>query len=109
MSDTEHNVGKLIPRESKGTIEETCRSILSEMGIDDVEDGEARERLDDEGYRKYFITDSVVYEAIYQEVDIDCDIFNATKNTDGIIDFEIKFYNGGCSFNEALEEALKKI
>lgn len=116
MSDYEYNVGKLIPCEWKGTIEETCKAILIEIGTSEFEEiaigstGDSyRERLDDDGYREYFITDNMVYKAEYEKKDASADIFKATKNEDGTINFETKFYNGGCSFNEALEEALKKI
>lgn len=91
-----------------GTIEETCKAILSEMGIDDHKFCDSyREKLEDEGYRKYFITDAAVYEVEAEEKDPDDDIFRATKNEDGSIDFEVKYYNGGCSFNEALDEAIR--
>lgn len=110
MSETEHKIGKLKPCEMKGTVEETCEVILSEMGIHDHEFCDSyREKLEDVGYRKYFITNSTVYEVEAKEKDPDDDIFIATKNEDGSIDFEVKYYNGGCSFSEALEEATKGI
>ena len=34
-------------------------------------------------------------------------IFQATKNEDGSYDFLLQYYDGGCSFGEALEEAVK--
>jgi hypothetical protein len=34
MSITEHHIGKLIPVELTGTVEETCQKILQEMGIE---------------------------------------------------------------------------
>ena len=33
----------------------------------------------------------------------------ADLNDDGTIDFEVKFYNGGCSLNEALDKAIDNI
>ena len=38
--------------------------------------------------------------------DIDSDIFNAHDNNDGTIDYEVLYYNGGCSFDEAVEYAI---
>ena len=35
------------------------------------------------------------------------DIQNAHDNGDGTIDYEVMYYNGGCSFNEAIEYALE--
>ena len=48
---------------------------------------------------------------IISEDDIDdyADIFNASKNEDGTIDFLLKYYNGGCSFDEALTTAINKM
>lgn len=35
-------------------------------------------------------------------------VFEATKNDDGSYDFIVKYYDGGCGFNEAIEYALDK-
>lgn len=62
------------------------------------------------------ITDNHYYNAVeidgqiftVEKVEIsNSECFNSTENEDGTIDFEVKYYNGGCSFNEAIEEALK--
>lgn len=37
------------------------------------------------------------------------DILEASVNIDGTISYTLQFYNGGCSFGEALESALKNI
>ena len=37
------------------------------------------------------------------------DIFNATEGKDGTINFVLKYYNGGCCFDEALEIAVDKL
>ena len=37
------------------------------------------------------------------------DIFNASKNEDGTIDFLLRYYNGWCSFDEALTTAIDKM
>ena len=39
--------------------------------------------------------------------DIDEDIFEAYDNGDGTINYEVMYYDGGCSFNEAIEYALE--
>ncbi len=110
MSDYEHNVGKLIPCELKGSVEETCKLILAEMGIDNHEYCDSyREKLDDEGYRKYYITDTAIYKAEYSKKDPSDNIFRAIKNDDGTIDFETRFYNGGYSFNDAIEASIKEL
>jgi fibronectin type 3 domain-containing protein len=108
MSRTEHHIGKLIPVELTGTVEETCKKILQEMGIKHEDYYSSfREQLEDEGYKKYFITDNAIYKVESEAQDPDADIAKAKKNEDGSIDFEVKFYNGGCGFSEALEYAIK--
>ncbi len=56
------------------------------------------------------LNDKYAY-VIVSEDDIDgyADIFNASKNEDGTIDFLLRYYNGGCSFNEALTTAINKM
>lgn len=40
----------------------------------------------------------------------DCDdIFEATIHPDGKIKYLIRYYNGGCCFEEAIEESLKRL
>jgi len=41
--------------------------------------------------------------------DPDPDIFQMSENPDGSLDYLVRFYNGGCSFGEALDIAYKKI
>jgi hypothetical protein len=110
MSRTEHHVGKLIPVELSGTIEETCQKILQEMCIEpSIWCDSFREQLEDDGCRKYFITDNAIYKIESEEQDLDADIAKATKNEDGSINFEVRYYNGGCSFSEALDSAIRNI
>lgn len=110
MSETEHKTGKLKPCEMRGTIEETCKAILAENGFNDLSYYRSyQEQLEDEFYRKYYVSENCVYEVYSEDKNQDDDIFNASKNADGTINFEIKYYNGGCSFNEALGEAMKTI
>lgn len=57
----------------------------------------------------YYITDEKLYEIRNkQEYCEDDDIFKSVKNPDNSIDFEVKFYTGGCPLNETLEEALEE-
>ncbi len=106
MSDTEHNKGTLTPVEMIGGIESAAKRILQKEGWDADEDT-YMEALENYGYRKYVHLNGVIYKVDNKSVDVDMDIFNATKNDDGTISYETKFYNGGCSFDEALEEAMK--
>ena len=110
MSQTEHNKGVLRPVKLEGDVENKARLILQVMGQKEEDYYDTyREQLEDVGYRSYYITDTDIYTIENQEIDPDHGIAIATKNEDGTISFETKFYNGGCSFNEALDSALKKL
>lgn len=69
----------------------------------------AIECLKDEGYRDYIITGTEIYEVIETEDFSYDDIFEASKNPDGTISFVLSYYNGGCSFSEAIQEALENM
>lgn len=49
----------------------------------------------------------IVYTVEKEDYEPNEDIFTSTENKDGTINFEVKYYNGGCGFNEAIEEAIK--
>lgn len=92
MSNTEHHTGILIP---------TGKTVKEYTQSDDD--------LYENHYRKCFEIEGMVYEIKSTEIDADSDIFKAKRNANGTIDFEIKYYNGGCDFNEALDAAIKNI
>ena len=50
-----------------------------------------------------------IYKFTKEELDERCDIFDAKKNKYGEIEYEVKYYNGGCGFEEALETALVRM
>lgn len=110
MSETEHNIGKLIPVPLVGDIENTAKTILESLGVG-PEEGHTTfvSQLQEEMYKKYIIHDGKIYKTEYIEVNDYDDLFNASINEDGSINFETKYYNGGCDFNEAIGYALKKI
>jgi hypothetical protein len=101
MSETEHIKGKLIP---------TGKTVIEFIG--DVKfktwHSDADDYFMDEYHEKAVEINGEVY--IVESINIEPyeDIFNSNKNDDGTIDFEVKYYNGGCGFNEAIEEALGK-
>ena len=99
MSCTEHWKGKL--KSTGKALDEYMVDIEIEDYWDDKQEYFKCE-LDD----KAVLIDGVVFEISKEEVDLDEYIANAKKRHDGTIDFEVRFYNGGCSFGEALGEAL---
>lgn len=108
MSETETLVGKLIPEPIFENVEKTCERILfaNGWGKEDYH-GSFREALEDEGWRKYYITGDSIFKIEMISDDPYADIFYATKNEDGSYNFVLNYHNGGCGFNEAVEEALK--
>jgi hypothetical protein len=56
-----------------------------------------------------FYYDSQWYEITTEQFEDYNDIFNATEGPNNEIHFVLKYYNGRCCFDEALEEALKRL
>ena len=88
MSETVHYKGKLIPTGK------TLKEFAPES--DDIYDH----------YYEAIEIDGMVYTVEKKDIEPYEDIFRSTKNEDGSIDFEVKYYNGGCGFNEAIDTAL---
>jgi len=103
MSDNEVHIGKLVPMVLSGvTLEQRCKSAckhfkFKKKGADSWED-----RLREDGYRKVFIRDRVIYEVNDEQLD-PSGFSRVTENKDGTVDYTIMYYNGGASFDEALE------
>ena len=89
MSETVHYKGKLTP----------TGKTLSEF------DPEADDIYDH--YQDAVEIEGLVYTVEKESIDPDDSFFRSTKNEDGSIDFEIRYYNGGCGFNEAIDYALE--
>lgn len=110
MSETEINKGVLIKLNLTGDIEEKCRQALDELGIEMSDYCDTyRECVEDRGYRKLYIFNDDIYRVEYNKIDGEEDIFDAQFNENGDIQFTTKFYNGGCSFNEALDYAVETL
>ena len=101
MSEIEHYKGKLTP--TGKTVDEFMHGIEIESYYESK-----RECFNDKYANTAIEIDGTVYAVARNEYD-DCDgIFESIKNKDGSIDFHVRYYNGGCGFSEALEEALKQ-
>lgn len=114
MSETVHYTGKLeavdaLPDES---LEDQCKRILAEhnyYNLDSLYDS-WEEMFCEELYERYVIANDNIYKVVEKNNKSDeYDIFSATQNLDGTIDYEVMYYNGGCSFNEAVERALENM
>lgn len=111
MSETVYYTGKLVregPLEGE-TVEDAAKRILVSHGFKIDNDYKHSEQLDDDLYKKYVTVGGIIYRADYKDVNIDSDIFEASRNKDGSVDFTVKYYNGGCGFSEAIESAFKEL
>lgn len=111
MSETVQYKGKLreIRRKDDETLQQLAEHILIETKktpIPDYYNGDFLECLLEEGYYDYVKINNKLYTVDKEQFDDHDDIFIASKNEDESIDFHLKFYNGGCSFSEAINEAI---
>ena len=106
MSDNEVHKGKLVPTVLSGvTMEQRAKSACKHFGWKKKGFNSWTESLIENGYRKVFIRDKVIYEI--KDEELDSDGFSCVDlNKDGSVDYTIMFYNGGASFDEALEWAI---
>jgi hypothetical protein len=100
MSETEHHKGKLTP---------TGKTISGFMA-DKGEMPSFYDNVDEWFSEEFSLTHAahklVVYEIEKESIDPYDDVMMASENEDGTIDFEVKYYNGGCCFSEAIETSL---
>ena len=109
MSETKHIKGKLKILDIDGTLEEKCKSVCETYGYGpDFSDYESYfDFVSNEVYDFFIIVDNDIYE-IMEKIEPD-EYFTNVFEKDGIIHFETRFYNGSCSFEESLEDGLKKL
>ena len=115
MSDYETRKGKCkeVMKHEDESYSDFCIRIIKTYSSkkDDISN------FDEEDLRLYIYDNDIAVlnknyaYVIISEDDIDdyADIFHASKNEDGTIDFLLKYYNGGCSFDEALITAIDKM
>lgn len=101
MSETVYFKGKLKP---------TGKDLINYVDDHDIPDyyDSDEEYFNDYLSESAIVIDGKVFEVERTQFEDSDDIFESTKNEDGTIDFQVKYYNGGCCFGEALEYALKK-
>lgn len=110
MSQTVHYKGilKRIERLNNEDLENCCKRLCNREDLPSYYDN-YQEFLTNEYYRQYVIVDTEVYFVEKIKDHEDGDIFELEQISEGKYSFELKYYNGGCSFDEALEEAFEKI
>ncbi len=111
MSETVGYKGRLVPVEVNGyeDIEETCKRIYEENGIEKSEYSTTYVEDIRENSDEYIVIDDI----LYQKEDVekfDPSYYNSiVENDDGSIDFISIFYNGGTYLNEMLEDGVSSI
>ena len=109
MSETETNRGVLVPvKLINGESNEGYAFRILE-GKKEEYNKTYLDQLMDDCYKEYILHNGVLYRCEGKR-DLDGgDIFEATKNPDGSINYLLQYYNGGCSFAEAMGYALDKL
>jgi len=110
MSEMEACKGKLKPMMLRGVTmeeraEDACKQL--EYAREDYHSSWL-EVLRDEGYKKVYIRDDIIYKV--HNTDLDAYGFSeASKNDDASIDYIQLWHNGGAGFDEVLDEAINRI
>ena len=110
MSRTEFHTGKLYPVKIETSLEETCKSIAAQHGVELGEDWQEDFRENFNESEEYFIHGEKLYRVIDHVESEDEEYFmRLSRNSDGSLQFIGQFYNGGTCFSEMLEEALDEL
>lgn len=114
MSETVHYSGKLIKinQSPNETLDSLCERICKENKVTERSkyNNNWIEQLLDRFYDDYVVVKDTLFKIEDKRgLDFDYDVFNASVNPDGTINFDVMYYNGGCCLTEALEEALSNI
>jgi len=120
MSEVVHFRGKLqeVIAKDNESMQDVAKRILDEALVEKKDYHEDYiECLLDTSYKNvkgYYSEYVLINERLYkvidcESIDPDDDIIKAEVNPDKTISFEVKYYNGGCGFDEAVEEAVNKI
>lgn len=106
MSETVCYFGKLIPVDK--TAEQICKEEFDYHELERYYD-DWEEALSDIAYKDgWVVINGTVYKTELSRYGDWDDVFEGKVNPDGSISVQAKFYNGGCSLNEALEECLNR-
>jgi len=110
MSEMEAYTGTLeeVKLDPGQTIEDKMKEIVDKNGltIDESFHDDVEEYFRETFYNEYIILDGKIFKIKNLE---DGDIYQAKKNPDNTINFTVRYYNGGCSFEEAIEKACKNL
>lgn len=110
MSRTVHYKGvmKKAERLEGESLEEQCKRLIGDKELPSYCDS-YEEFLNDTFYQEMSIQNGTVYLIEKNEIDLDEDLYQASLNDNGDIEFEVRYYTGGSSFDEALQDAIRTI
>lgn len=91
------------------SVEQFAEKALRDKGVDDPWDGDWLSTLTLDYQDKFAFVGDKLYEMMdYKDIS-DEDICDASRNSDGSISFVVRYYNGGCGFDEVLEDAVEEL
>jgi hypothetical protein len=105
-------MGTLRPLDTSKGVEETAKFLCDSNGWLPLDFGNGEvdtyeETLLDNGYSEYVIINGVIYEV--EDYELEGDIYEAIRMDDGTYQYVVSYYNGGCSFGMAVEQALNNV
>ena len=106
MSEMEAYTGKLKP--TGKTVAEVMEGYDFPSYYDKSNPSDVEDYFVDKFYEERVAIDGFVFDVEMTAFE-EGDMFNADKNEDGTIDFVVRYYNGGCSFSEAIDRAIERI
>lgn len=111
MSEVQHQSGKLVrlDRKLNETLEEQCKRVLEVTELDKY-CSSYREQLQQTHYEEFIIHNDTLYQVKdLVKHDPDEDLFKIKKINGSDFEFEVKYYNGGCGLEEAIESAFEEL
>jgi len=112
MSEVETIKGTLreVYNEEKLPVIELMKMVLNENNIeyDENDEFDIQDSFFDRFYDDFVVVGDKMFRVENRKDLCSESIFEAVHKEDGTCDFLVQYYNGGCSFGEAIEEALKK-
>ena len=120
MSENVHYKGKLIILTGEGTMEDiffqnvksTTKSHYADYIIqnnlqEETTQTKLSEYILNNFYQEYYVGKNNIWRIEKEDVDSDSELFKASFKGN-VVEFELKYYNGGTSLNEAIEIATGK-
>lgn len=108
MSETVHYRGILrkLERLKGESLEEQCKRLMNNKDLPSYYDT-YQDYLAEDRYQDMTIQNGNVYRVEKEEINPYEDIFTSDIQENGDIKFEVRYYNGGCGFDEAIMKAIE--